>query len=88
MEKLSVEENITFFCIFKNIKDTPTTVEEILLEFNLAHVRHTAVAEISGGQKRKLQTSIALLGNAQFILLDEPSSGMDPVSRRETWDII
>ena len=43
---------------------------------------------LSGGQKRKLQLAIALLGNAKIVLLDEPSSGMDPTARREAWDII
>ena len=44
--------------------------------------------KLSGGQKRKLQLAIALLGNAKIVLLDEPSSGMDPTARREAWDII
>jgi ABC-type multidrug transport system ATPase subunit len=41
--------------------------------------------KLSGGQKRKLQLMISMLGNAKIILLDEPSSGMDPNLRRETW---
>ena len=44
--------------------------------------------KISGGQKRKLQLAIALLGNSKIVLLDEPTSGMDPTARRETWEII
>ena len=44
--------------------------------------------ELSGGQKRKLQLAIALLGNSKIVLLDEPTSGMDPTARRETWEII
>jgi ATP-binding cassette subfamily A (ABC1) protein 3 len=46
------------------------------------------VNTLSGGQKRKLQLIIALSGNTKLIMLDEPSSGMDPTARRETWDLI
>jgi len=74
--------------MFKNVEDSVSTIEKILKDYNLSTISHTIVSEISGGQKRKLQTSIALLGKAEFILLDEPSSGMDPVSRREMWHII
>ncbi|EGB04549.1 hypothetical protein AURANDRAFT_32201, partial [Aureococcus anophagefferens] len=45
-------------------------------------------AELSGGQKRKLSTSIALAGGSRFIILDEPTAGMDPVARRELWTLL
>jgi ATP-binding cassette subfamily A (ABC1) protein 3 len=54
----------------------------------LAHKSSATVADLSGGQKRKLQLAISLMGNAQFVLLDEPTSGMDPTARRETWEVI
>ena len=43
---------------------------------------------ISGGNKRKLQLAIALIGGSKVIFLDEPTSGMDPVTRRKVWSIL
>lgn len=43
---------------------------------------------ISGGNKRKLSTGVALVGDPPLVLLDEPSSGMDPVARRLLWDVL
>lgn len=59
-----------------------------LEKYNLAHKADTPAKDLSGGQKRKLQLCISLLGDAQFVLLDEPTSGMDPTARRETWKLI
>ena len=50
--------------------------------------KDSIVRTLSGGQKRKLQLLIALSGNVKFVLLDEPSSGMDPTARKDTWDLI
>jgi ATP-binding cassette subfamily A (ABC1) protein 3 len=54
----------------------------------MTHKQHAYPPNLSGGQKRKLQLMIALVGNSKIILLDEPSSGMDPNSRRDTWNIL
>lgn len=45
-------------------------------------------SELSGGQRRKLSVAIAFLGDPAVVFLDEPTSGMDPYSRRTTWDVI
>jgi len=50
--------------------------------------KNQLVRDLSVGQKRKLQLMIALAGESKIILLDEPSSGMDPTSRREMWELI
>lgn len=44
--------------------------------------------DLSGGQRRKLSVAIAFLGSPAVVFLDEPTSGMDPYSRRFTWDVI
>ena len=46
------------------------------------------IAHFSGGNKRKLSTAIALVGDPPFIMLDEPSSGMDPKARRQLWNVL
>ena len=63
-------------------------IDETLQKFNLTARQAAFANEISGGQKRKLQLAIALLGDSKIVLLDEPTSGMDPTARRETWEII
>lgn len=45
-------------------------------------------SELSGGMKRRLSIAISMVGNPQLLLLDEPTTGLDPESRREIWDII
>ena len=55
---------------------------------DLDEKRHSLVGTLSGGQKRKVQLLIAIMGDTSIILLDEPSSGMDPTSRRDTWSFI
>ena len=49
---------------------------------------HAKVSQLSGGQRRRLSVAIAFLGNPQFIILDEPTSGIDPTARRQIWDLI
>lgn len=46
------------------------------------------VKELSGGNKRKLSTAVALVGDPPIVFLDEPTTGMDPVARRQLWDTI
>ena len=87
-EKMTVYENLRFFCLFKNMPRSEILIEEALEKFNLEEKKNTLAVNLSGGQKRKLQLAIALMGDSKLILLDEPSSGMDPTARRETWDII
>ena len=45
-------------------------------------------SQLSGGMKRKLSVAIALIGGSQVVILDEPTSGMDPYARRATWDLL
>lgn len=50
--------------------------------------RHKRVGTLSGGMKRKLSISIALIGGSRVVVLDEPTTGVDPCSRRNIWDIV
>ena len=86
--RMTVRENLLFYCRLKNVENMDTVVDETLEKFNLTPQQTTFAGLISGGQKRKLQLAIALLGDSKLVLLDEPTSGMDPTARRETWEII
>ncbi|KAH0621712.1 hypothetical protein JD844_023309 [Phrynosoma platyrhinos] len=63
-------------------------IERILKETGLYNHRHKLAGSLSGGMKRKLSISIALLGGSKVVILDEPTTGVDPCSRRGIWDII
>ncbi|GBF94218.1 hypothetical protein Rsub_06488 [Raphidocelis subcapitata] len=63
-------------------------VEAAAAEVGLTPKLDTPAGQLSGGQRRKLSVAIAFLADPQVVILDEPTSGMDPVSRRATWDII
>jgi ABC-type multidrug transport system ATPase subunit len=54
----------------------------------LLEKRNTCSRNLSGGMKRKLSVAIAFCGESKTVLLDEPTSGMDPFARRFTWDVI
>ena len=62
--------------------------DSLLEVFRLSDRAHHLGSELSGGQKRKLSVSIALSGSSKFIVLDEPTAGMDPVARRELWTLL
>ncbi|OUM64037.1 hypothetical protein PIROE2DRAFT_9351, partial [Piromyces sp. E2] len=76
-EDLIVEEHIKIFAGFKNIK-----------EVELEGKRKEKIDNLSGGQKRKLCVAIALLGNPNYIFLDEPTSELDPLSRISIWNFL
>ena len=56
-----------------------------MFELDLQVYRNSAAERLSGGNKRKLSVAIAIIGNPKIILLDEPSAGMDPESKRSMW---
>ncbi|KAG4055521.1 hypothetical protein PC123_g9410 [Phytophthora cactorum] len=61
---------------------------EKIQQLNLGDFEHKLAGRLSGGNKRKLSVAIAMIGNPATIVLDDPSPGMDPVSRRFMWDVI
>lgn len=87
---LSVRENLALFGDLFNV--TGSTMQERsqrLLQFaNLTEFQDRRAMHLSGGMQKKLALSCALINHPRILLLDEPTTGVDPVSRREFWDIL
>ena len=64
------------------------TIEELLQEFHIEHLRHQIALGLSGGERRRVEIARALATNPQFILLDEPFAGVDPISVEDIKKII
>lgn len=88
--ELTVKEHLELFATMKGVEDTDMerAVHDMVDEVGLADKVNTIVRALSGGMKRKLSLGIALIGNSKVIILDEPTSGMDPYSMRSTWLLI
>ena len=63
-------------------------IEQLLKALDLQAMRKTLVKHLSGGNKRKLCVAQALLGRSRLVLLDEPTSGVDPSSKRKVWKLL
>ena len=89
-EHLTVYENLEFYARIKGIKKRmiKNLVNAMINEMSLEEFKNKISGNLSGGNKRKLSVAISMIGNPQIILLDEPSLGMDPESRRFMWSII
>ncbi|KAG7535104.1 ABC transporter-like [Arabidopsis thaliana x Arabidopsis arenosa] len=89
-DALSSEEHLHLFASIKGLP--PASIKSIAVKL-LADVKLTEAAKIragsySGGMKRRLSIAIALIGDPKLVFLDEPTTGMDPITRRHVWDII
>ena len=69
-------------------KDVPAAVTKAIATVGLTEKVKTLSTNLSGGMKRKLSVAIALIGDSKVVILDEPTSGMDPYSRRSTWQML
>ncbi|XP_068941040.1 phospholipid-transporting ATPase ABCA3-like [Petaurus breviceps papuanus] len=87
---LTVEEHLYFFAKLKGFskKKLKGEIDHMLNVFNLEEKRNSFTNSLSGGMKRKLSISIALVGDSKVVMLDEPTSGMDLISRRATWNLL
>ena len=84
-EKLSVRETIDLFASFYQ---EPRRAEEVLEDLQLTEKIDSWVGKLSGGQKQRLAVATALVGNPRILFLDEPTTGLDPQSRRQLWEIV
>ena len=87
---LSVEDNI--MAILELVEKDPhkrkVKLEELLAEFSIAHLRQSAAISLSGGERRRLEIARALASNPDFILLDEPLAGIDPIAVGEIRSLV
>ena len=86
VDKLTVEETLKLFASFFELKKN--RVEQIINIIGLDEKRKSYTVNLSGGQRQKLAMGIALLNNPKVLLLDEPTTGLDPNARREIWSIL
>lgn len=88
--KLTVEENITAILETLPIgkRERKRRLESLLEELNIAHLAKSKAFTLSGGERRRLEITRALVTNPSFILLDEPFSGIDPIVVNEAQEII
>uniref|UniRef100_A0A2P2LAL7 ABC transporter A family member 1 isoform X1 n=1 Tax=Rhizophora mucronata TaxID=61149 RepID=A0A2P2LAL7_RHIMU len=88
--ELTVREHLELFATLKGVEEEnfESTVTDMVDEVGLADKSNTVVRALSGGMKRKLSLGVALIGNSKVIILDEPTSGMDPYSMRLIWQLI
>jgi lipopolysaccharide export system ATP-binding protein len=88
--KLSVEENImaVLETLDIGIRERRRRLESLLEELNIAHLARSKAYTLSGGERRRLEITRALVTNPSFLLLDEPFSGIDPIVVAEAQEII
>lgn len=90
--ELTGAQHVWFWCTFKNVylptKEFDVFVTEVLAQVGLEDAADVLVRRYSGGMQRKLQVALASIGDPSVVLLDEPTTGLDPISRRHVWDFI
>jgi ABC-2 type transport system ATP-binding protein len=86
--RLTVAENLLLFARLEGVADPEATLEAMLEETGLRDRRDDQVGTLSGGNQQRINIAIGLLARPAVLLLDEPSSGLDPRHRERLWDFI
>jgi len=88
-DRLTVMEHLRFFSKIKGMAFDDRILRAKALELGLTEDQlRTTASALSGGNKRKLSVAIALVGDPKFLILDEPTSAMDPTARRRCWEVL
>ncbi|XP_078609223.1 phospholipid-transporting ATPase ABCA3-like isoform X2 [Branchiostoma floridae x Branchiostoma japonicum] len=89
-DRLTVREHLYFAITLKGKTgdEAKREIAQMLRDLQLENKSGTVSSQLSGGMKRKLSCSMALIGGSQVVILDEPTAGMDPYARRATWDLL
>ncbi|KAH9498375.1 ATP-binding cassette sub- A member 3 [Bulinus truncatus] len=90
IDQLTGREILTLFARLRGIKESliPEAVSNMMKALTLTQYADKQCQTYSGGNKRKLSTAIALIGDPDVVFLDEPTTGMDPVARRMLWEVL
>jgi ABC-2 type transport system ATP-binding protein len=86
--RLTVEENLRLFARMEEADDVEGMVERMLGQTGLEERRHDQVSSLSGGNQQRINIAIGLLGDPSVLLLDEPSTGLDPSQRIRLWEFV
>lgn len=83
-------ETLQLFARLRGIQEglLNTEIDQLLSDLKLTDLAHVLVSRYSGGNRRKLSVAIALVGETPLICLDEPTTGVDPISRRHIWNLL
>ena len=74
--------------LFSSFYDHPSPMDQLILKFRLDDFLHRDTRRLSGGQRQRLLLALALVHNPEIVFLDEPTTGLDPRSRRDLWDVV
>eukprot|EP01135_Chromosphaera_perkinsii_P005890 Nk52_evm23s370 gene=Nk52_evmTU23s370 len=85
---LTVREHLMFYCRLKGLVDVRMQSDSLLKQVNLLDVGDRLTKDLSGGMRRRLSIAIAICGDPSVLVLDEPTTGLDPVSRRSVWEAL
>jgi ABC-2 type transport system ATP-binding protein len=84
-DRLTVEENLR---VFRSFYAQGREIDEVLSLVELTDKRRSWTEKLSGGQKQRLAVACALVGDPEVLFLDEPTTGLDPQSRRQLWEVV
>ncbi|WP_148575172.1 ABC transporter ATP-binding protein [Nocardioides caldifontis] len=87
-EILTGRENLVLVARLRHLEDPGQIADELLARFSLTDAGRRRVATYSGGMRRRLDIAMSLIGDPPVILLDEPTTGLDPQARLEVWDAV
>jgi len=85
-EELTVLENMRIYARFQGVREFSRRIDELLEHMSLSHKRDAQIRSLSGGMKRRLTFVRALLSDPKLLILDEPTTGLDPTVRHLLWD--
>ncbi|MEX3744362.1 ABC transporter ATP-binding protein [Lysinibacillus xylanilyticus] len=87
-DHIKVDELFEFFATLYNIEITEKEIKDLLKKVNMQEYKRSYVNKLSGGQKQRISIALSILNKPQVLFLDEPTTGLDPNSRKDLWNII